>query len=394
LSRPALSWLSAACLAASVAACGPSKPVGLGEVDVDAGAGEAAAGATCVRTSVLLPWPASEHPALEVVAGEDAIAVLNRQADGLEAHILGPDGAPLGAGTFGPDTQVLAAPGGGFDVVARTDEGGDWVEATFNARLTSGTPGFAVSATPTERALAALALPTATVLVTDERFINMATGMSATWSAVLDGAGAQALEDGRLYGLTAQDGNVLLAWGAQNVMGMAVMDTSAHVVRQGVSGKASRPLGGETTTALPFDGGLLLFDGNPVSGMHLDFTFSMSPLAPNQQLRAYDEAIPRVASVVLGGLPVAFWLSVFPSTGNTSASASHQLYGCALDLAAGRTCASTALVATTDLRGDDVAAAPLAAAAMPDGTAFAIVHTDARDATWLRVADLSCAQPR
>jgi hypothetical protein len=377
-------------LSSLLAACGPSKPVGLGEID--AGAPDGAA-SECVRTSVQLPWKASDHPGLEVVAGDDVIAVLDRRPAGLEVRSHGVDGAYLAAGVFGGDTQVLAAPGGGLTVIARTDEGGDWVEATFNAKLTAGSAGFAVSATKTERALAAVDTPGATFLVTDERFVNMATGKSAAWAAVLDAAAAESFKTGRVYGLSAQAGKVLLAWGAHMTLGLAVVDTSAHVLAQALDDQFLGYLGAETTTGMPTADGLLLFDGNPVRTTRIDFALARHELARNEQLEAFYRTVPRVAGITLGGRPVGFWLTVFPSTDNSQGSTPHQLYGCALDLAGGKTCAGTSLIAATDLGGYGIADEPVAAAALPGATAFAIAHTDASDRTWLRIADLSCERP-
>jgi hypothetical protein len=148
-------------------------------------------------------------------------------------------------------------------------------------------------------------------------------------------------------------------------------------------------LGAETASAMAVAGGLLLFDGNPVRTTEIDFALTRHALPPNQELETFYRTVPRVAGVLLDGQPVAFWLSVYPSTDNSQGSAPHQLYGCALDLAAPKACAAISLVATTDLGGYEIASEPVAAAALPGGDA-AIVHTDVDDRTWLRIADLSC----
>jgi hypothetical protein len=392
----ARSWLSALGLSLALAACGPSKPVGLGEVD--AAAGDAAPASACVRTSVQLPWPARTasggHVALEVVAGEDAIAVLNRQPAGLEARLFDFDGAPLAAGTFDADSQVLAAPGGGFGVVTRTDDGREWVHVTFAADLTGGSAAFAVPANDTERALGAVDTGAAPILVTSERFINLATGASAFWVGALGKAAADGFQTGRLYGLTAQTGKVLVAWGTLSTLGLAVVDTAAHVLGNKLDDKFLGYLGAQTAAAMPVPEGLLLFDGNPVRATRIDFALARHELARNEQLKTFYRTAPRVAGLTVGGQPVAFWLTVFPSTDATQGSTTHQLYGCALDLADGKTCAGTALIASPGLGGYGLADEPVAAAALPDGARFAIVHTDAAGGTWLRVADLSCAVAR
>ena len=107
-----------------------------------------------------------------------------------------------------------------------------------------------------------------------------------------------------------------------------------------------------------------------------------------------NSAVPKVAAIVLQGRPIAFWLTVFPATDNSQGSTPHHLYGCELDLAAPASCARTALIASTDFSGDGVAQEPVAAAAFPDGSGFAIAHTDTTGHSWLHVANLSCADPR
>jgi hypothetical protein len=64
-----------------------------------------------------------------------------------------------------------------------------------------------------------------------------------------------------------------------------------------------------------------------------------------------------------------------------------------LDPANPAACVSTALIAATDLGGYGIAGDPVAAAALPDGSGFAIAHTDVNGQSWLRIADLRCAVP-
>jgi len=277
---------------------------------------------------------------------------------------------------------------------AELDRNGDLVLATFDAALTSGSTALAVSATATEHILAAIDLAKTTIVVTDERFINLATGTSATWSAALGAAEAQTIKAGRVYGMAAQADKVLLAWGADMTLGLVVMDASGHVLAHVLDDKYLGYLAAQTTSAMPTADGLLLFDGNPVRMTQIDFALSRTELARNMQLLTFYRTVPRVAGVTLGGRPVGFWLSVFPSSDNSQDRTLHQLYGCALDLAAPAACAGTSLIATTDLGGYELEAQPVAAAALPGGDAVAIVHTDAGDRTWLRIADLRCARPR
>ena len=113
-------------------------------------------------------------------------------------------------------------------------------------------------------------------------------------------------------------------------------------------------------------------------------------LGRNTQMGTFYRSAPRVAPIVLGDRPVGIWLTVFPGTDTSQGSTSHQLYACALDVAAPAACAITRPIAKTGLDGYGIAQAPIAAAAMPDGRYFAVAHSDAANRTWLRVADLLC----
>ena len=140
-------------------------------------------------------------------------------------------------------------------MILRTDEGEDYVEATFDAKLTTQSIDFAVSANASERARAAIALPTTTILLTDERFINLATGVSAAWTTALGAGEARAFKDGRVLGVTALGGRVLVAWGEQSTLGRFVADTAGHVVGHAADDGFFGELGAETASALPtFDG--------------------------------------------------------------------------------------------------------------------------------------------
>jgi predicted small lipoprotein YifL len=405
--RAALFWLAA--LSLSTAGCGITKPVGLPDAsdaapdDADTadghGGGADVVESECVTAAVQLPWAAHDTASgtavvLDVVAGTDAIAVLHRQDTGLDVRTYGLDGTFKASGSFSGDTQVLAAPGGGFAAIARTDDGKDLVEVTFDATLKMGMPDLAVSAAATERSLAAVSVGTTPILVTDERFINLATGQSASWAAALGLPEADLFKGGRIYGMSAQGGKILLAWGAESTLGLVVLDTSGHVLAHVLDDEYLGYLGAETTSAMSVPEGVLLFDGNPVRTTKIDFALARDELARNLQLRTFYRTVAKVAGVMLNGRPVGFWLTVFPASDNSQGNTPHQLYGCALDLAAAQSCAGTSLVASTELGGYGIAGEPLAATALPGGAAVAVVHDDAAERTWLRIADLRCERPR
>ena len=228
-------------------------------------------------------------------------------------------------------------------------------------------------------------------MITDEHFVNVGTGRSVAWSTALGAGDGAPFQSGRLYGMAAQADRVLIAWGAGEVLRLAVLDTAGALVAIAQDDKFLAYLGAETATAIPWDTGLLMFDGNPVRLTQIGFDLSRTVIGENQQLRTFYRTAPRVAAVPLGGRPIAFWLTVFPATDNSQGFTTHQLYGCELDLAAPLACATAAPIAATGLGGYGIAEEPVAAAAMPAGDAFAIAHTDVDGRTWLRVADLACA---
>ena len=127
-------------------------------------------------------------------------------------------------------------------------------------------------------------------------------------------------------------------------------------------------LAGDTTTTLPFGGGLLMFDGNPPRLTQIGFDLSRIELGHNTQMETFSRSAPRVAPIVLGDRPVGIWLTVFPGTDNSQGNTLHQLYACALDVA--DPAAMRDHASRSPRRGSvgyGIAQAPIAAAAMPDG---------------------------
>ena len=239
--------------------------------------------------------------------------------------------------------------------------------------------------------LGAIALETTAIVITDEHFVNLGSGRSVAWSTALGAGDSAPFQSGRLYGIAAQADRVLIAWGAGEVLRLAVLDTAGALVAIAQDDRFLAYLGAETATAIPWDTGLLLFDGNPVRLTQIGFDLSRTVIGENQQLRTFYRTAPRIAAVPLAGRPIAFWLTVFPATDNSQGFTTHQLYGCELDLAAPAACATAAPIAATGLGGYGIAEEPVAAAALPASDAFAIAHTEVDGRTWLRVADLACA---
>jgi hypothetical protein len=337
--------------------------------------------------------PSSVLTRLDVAATADAVAVMNRQPMTLDVRTYTRDGTVIAGYQFAADAQFLPGPDGRFLLVARGVTG-DFVATALDADLVGGTRLYTAAASATERMLGAITLATTTIVITDEHFVNVGSGRAVAWSAALGAADWAAFHSGRLYGMAAQADRVLIAWGASDVLRLAVLDASGNLVARADDDTFLGYLGSETTTAIPWDTGLLMFDGNAVRLTQIGFDLSRKVLGTNTQLRTFYRTAPRVAAIALLGRPVAFWLTVFPETDNTQGFTTHQLYGCDLDLAAPATCLGTAPIAATGLGGYGIAQEPLAAAAIPGSASFAIAHTDVTGRSWLRIADLDCANRR
>lgn len=347
----------------------------------------------CVIRSVQLPWTAvtGTPTPLEVVVSDDgsAIAVLNRQPGQLDVRTYRRDGTLLGGRQFAPDVHLLAHGGDHFLLIAH-GVSGDFGGTDVNADLTGGGRTFTVGSTATERLRAVVTWPVTTVLLTTERFVNTTTMVAVPWTTAL-GPDAQAFASGRVYGAVGQGNEILVAGGSGQSLGLMVLDTAGNLLRSGVDAQAlDANVAADTTTTVPFGGGLLMFDGNEPRLTQIGFDLSRIQFGQNTQMKTFYRSAPRVAPIVLMGRPVGIWLTVFPGTDNSQGSTSHQLYACALDLAAPAACATTLAIAETGLGGYGIAQAPIAAAAMPDGRLFAVAHSDAANRTWLRVTDMMC----
>lgn len=349
----------------------------------------------CVATTVPLPWtkPSVVLTRLDVAATADTIAVMNRQPTTLDVRTYTRDGAVISGYQFAADAQFLTGRDGRFLLVARGVTG-DFVATAIDPDLVGGTRLYTAAASATERMLGAITLATTTIAITDEHFVNVGSGRAVTWSAALGAADAGAFHAGRLYGIAAQGDRVLIAWGANDRLRLAVLDAAGSLVARADDDGFLGYLGTETTTAIPWDTGLLMFDGNGVRLTQIGFDLSRKVLGTNLELRTFYRTAPRVAAIALSGRPVAFWLTVFPETDNSQGFTTHQLYGCELDLAAPATCLGTSPIAATGLGGYGIAQEPVAAAAIPGTASFAIAHTDVTGRSWLRVGALDCASRR
>jgi hypothetical protein len=367
---------------------GPSSADGTGGViEIDA------AESACVTAAVALPWTttASSPLRLDVAATASAVAVINRQAKQTDVRTYRRDGTVIAGFQFGVDAQFLAYDDSRFLLVARGTTG-DFVATSIDPDLYGGTRLFTATANATEHMLRAVALSSAAVvLITDEHFVNVATGVIVPWSTILGAADRDTFKVGRIFGAAAEEDRVVLAWGAGSALRLAVVDAAGNLLTRADDSAFFSVQGSDTATAVPFETGLLMFDGNPVRLTQIGFDLSRTAVGQNTQLRAYYRITPRVAAIGLQGRPIGLWLTVFPATDNSQDVTTHQLYACELDLAAPASCLSTALVAATGIGGYAIAQQPVAAAAFPDG-AFAVAHTDAGGASWLRLANLGCAR--
>jgi hypothetical protein len=361
---------------------------------VDAGLPPTDTGASaCVSTTTPLPWtkPASTLTRLDVVTAGDAVAVMNRHPDLLDVRTYTRGGAVIAGFQFAADAQFLPYRDGRFLLVTRGVTG-SFSATAIDPDLVGGSRLYSGSSSATEHVRGGIPLASSTVLITDERFVHVGGGSAADWSSILGAADADTFESSNIYGIASQSDRVLIAWGTNNTLRLAVVTTSGALVA-----RADHPnffddsVGGYTASAVPWGGGLLLFDGSKVRLTRIEFDLSLTPLGANEQMRTFYRTSPRVAAIGLLGRPIAFWLTVFPGTDNSQGFTTHQLYGCELDLGAPSTCVTAAPIAETGLGGYGIAEEPVAAAAFEDGASFAIAHTDANGRSWLRVANLGCA---
>ena len=151
--------------------------------------------------------------------------------------------------------------------------------------------------------LGAIALATTTIVITDEHFVNVGSGRASPWSTALGAGDSAAFQSGRLYGIAAQADRVLIAWGAGD---SAPPRRAGHRGRRWWRAPSDDRLprlssGSETATAIPWDTGLLLFDGNPVRLTQIGFDLSRTVIGENQQLRTFYRTAPRVAAIALAG---------------------------------------------------------------------------------------------
>jgi len=398
------------------------QPGGPGQIGIDAGPGEGGATAdvgpddgglpvidanllptdagesACVTAAIPLPWmkPSSALSHLDVLTAGDSVAVMNRTPDMLDVRTYTRDGAVIAGFQFAADAQFLPYRDGQFLLVTRGVTGA-FSATAIAPDLVVGTRLYGAPSSATEHVRGAVTLATSTVLITDERLVNVGgAGGAASWSTLLGASDAAAFAASTIYGIAAQADRVLIAWGANDTLSLAVLDTSGALVARAHYPGVFDNVGGYTASAIPWGTGLLLFDSNGsgtggVRLTQLGFDLSRTTLGDNKQMRAFYRTTPRVAAVALPAVPLAFWLTVFPQTDNSQGYTTHQLYGCVLDLAAPASCVTTALIAATGLDGYGIADEPVAAAAFPDGSTFAIAHTDVNGRSWLRVANFGCA---
>jgi hypothetical protein len=383
---------------------GPSDAQGVPSDAIAPGDGPAgatgldAAESSCVMASVRLPWTTtSSSPPLhlDLATTANAVAVINRDAEQTDVRTYGRDGAVISGFQFGADAQFLPYSETAFLLVARGTTG-DFVATAIAPDLVHGTRLFTASANATEHMLGAIVLSTtAIVVITDEHFVNVATGTIVPWSTVLNAADRDAFKTGRIFGMAAQPDRVLVAWGAGGTLRLAVIRADGVLLTRNDDGAFFGFQGSDTTTAFPFASsfgdGLLMFDGNPIRVTQFGFDLLRTTVGQNTQLPTFARTTPRVALISVLGNPVAFWLTVYPATDNSQGITTHQLYGCVLDPGAPATCRDTALIAATGLGGYSVPTQPVAAVALPGDSTCAVAHTDATGASWLRFANFNCA---
>ena len=381
---------------------GPSDAVGAPSDAIAPGDGPAAATgldaaeSSCVMASVQLPWTttsSSDPLRLDVAAIANAVAVINRQAKQTDIRTYARDGTVVSGFQFGADAQFLPYDETDFLLVARGTTG-DFVATAIAPDLHNSTRLFTASANATEHLLGAIILsPTAIVVITDEHFVNIASGTIVPWSTVLGAADRDAFKTGHIFGMASRPDRVMVAWGAGSTLRLAVIRADGVLLTRNDDSAFFSFQGSDTTTAFPFGDGLLMFDGNPIRVTQFGFDLLRTTVGQNTQLRTFSRTTPRVALISVLGNPVAFWLTVFPATDNSQGITTHQLYGCVLDPAAPATCLDTAPIVATGLGGYSIPTQPVAAAALPGDATCAVAHTDATGSSWLRFANFNCAHP-
>lgn len=360
-----------------------------------------AAASSCVMESVQLPWTTSSSSAplrLDVAATANAVAVINRDAKQTDVRTYLRDGTVISGFQFGADAQFLSYSETAFLLVARGTTG-DFVATAIAPDLVDGTRLFTASANATEHMLGAIVLSTtAIVVITDEHFVNVASGTIVPWSTVLGVTERDAFKTGRILGMAARPDRVMVAWGAGTTLRLAVIRADGVLLTRNDDSAFFGSQGSDTTTAFPFSDaplgdGLLMFDGNPIRVTHFGFDLLRTTVGQNTQLRTFYRATPRVALISVLGNPVAFWLTVFPATENSQGITTHQLYGCVLHPDTPAACVDAVPIAATGLDGYSIPTQPVAAVALQGTATCAVAHTDATGASWLRFANFNCAQP-
>ena len=138
-----------------------------------------------MTAAVQLPWTTTSASAplrLDVAATANTVAVINRQAKQTDVRTYQRDGTVIAGFQFGVDAQFLSYDDSRFSARGARDHGrlrrdGDQPD------LHGGTRLFTASANATEHMLGAIILSTtAIVVITDEHFVNVATGVIVPWS--------------------------------------------------------------------------------------------------------------------------------------------------------------------------------------------------------------------
>ena len=246
-----------------------------GSIDIDA------AESACVTAAVQLPWTttASAPLRLDVAATASTVAVIDRQAKQTDVRTYRRDGTVIAGFQFGVDAQFLSYDDSRFLLVARGTTG-DFVATAIEPDLYGGTRLFTATANATEHMLRAVVLSsTAIVVITDEHFVNVTTGVIVPWSTILGAADRDTFKVGRIFGAAAQSDRLMLAWGAGGALRLAVVDASGNLLTRADDSAFFSVQGSDTTTAVPFETGLLMFDGNPVRATQFGFDLSRIPSA-------------------------------------------------------------------------------------------------------------------
>src|SRR6266496_4217289 len=204
-----------------------------GVIEIDA------AESGCVTAAIQLPWTTTTSSAplrLDVAATAGAIAVINRQAKQTDVRTYRRDGTVIAGFQFGVDAQFLSYDDSRFLLVARGTTG-DFVATAIDPDLYVGTRLVTATANATEHMLRAIPLSTAAVvLITDEHFVNVTTGVIVPWSTILGAADRDTFKVGRIFGAAAQMDRVMLAWGAGSALRLAVVDASGNLLTRADDG--------------------------------------------------------------------------------------------------------------------------------------------------------------